>query len=444
MLSTLLLAVLVAAPRVASPSLDLSGGARLSPVVGIVEFGSGPNSYTAADCSGPTTLVATKPAGGTITHTRVDASLCCPLSDAACCAVAINQPCIHAPTYAGSLGGAGVEVYGAGANALKESQTFATANAPTSPWIANAGVAVLADQCAGPSTTTMDLIDSSGAGNTTSTLYQTVTVTNSTGPWTHSVWVAATSGTADLSVGITVLTAASTCTCGRSDGGSCTAVKSGTNCVAWGNVGTTPVRMWATATDTNATSTIYPVLTGGKYGTSKGAGCFDMAQLTPTAAPVPYRATTGTAYLAASGTVLSTPVVLTNPAQWCLLESATPSAAPGITGRLWSLGTTGANYAYLNGFYFGIFDAANAQKYLSLTSEIPAGVGTQKACVSSGTLSYFRNGTQQVISPSGAGSGVQTSLPAAVYLGCDGAGAQQINGTIARTVQCRSGGPRCK
>lgn len=152
-------------------------------------------------------------------------------------------------------------------NAILQSQDITVAGG----WTA-ANATATADQGTGP-TAGFELINTTVAGGG---VFRTATVTTTTGPYTASAMVA--SGTdayvaAFCSAGVST----TSCTCTRSDGGSCTATQTPANCFARTTVGATPVTLAATLSCGTTTAT-WGVSVGGSYA-STGTALFGNAQL---------------------------------------------------------------------------------------------------------------------------------------------------------------------
>jgi hypothetical protein len=123
-----------------------------------------------------------------------------------------------------------------------------------------------------------------------SPLYASFAVPASFGPFTSSVYVRSDAGSAVQSITTQCAgSSPSTCTCGRSDGGACTAQVSGANCIAYGTVGVQVIRMWATAKCAAALTSIVVALHDGQFSTTFGTvGRFSGAQLEIGPSPSPF------------------------------------------------------------------------------------------------------------------------------------------------------------
>lgn len=397
------------------PSLDLGGGSIVSAPLGILDLSA---QTTAADCSGPLTIAIQKPAGTFATFARSDPSLCCPISEASCCTVAIDQPCIHAPTYSGSLGRAGVEAFGPGSNLLTYSNAFENA-----AWVKDsdpppdAGVAqaVVADDASAScplspdGTTRMALITSPVDG--------------------YGIGQDAATGTA-RSIWLALATGDSACDVNLEDySGDGTAAKM---------LSAPPVRHW------NATA--------GQTGIRverKTSGCVRWcqywAQSTAHMRPQPYRDSGATDYAgeASTATTLTVPTVLTSPSLWAVgwRGTALDWSPGGVEQILWRIGNPeGGNSARLNniggsiqGFVYDV--AANFKRY----SYSPAFVNGSRHSItfSTGGDLYMDDALVDYYT---AGAGVlPTAIGPTLHIGT-GTGAYYTTfaGTIDRVVQAKT------
>jgi hypothetical protein len=367
--------------------------------------------------------------------------LSCPFSDAECFWVGPGAPAIHAPTYAGwATGGAaagGVEVYGVGANTALQSQTLVTGTSPTSPWVVNQGspcaLPVLDDDAsaAPDGTTTADHVGlpaCSGTGY--SQIYQGFTATDAS--WTWSIWVKKISGTA------TTLPVR---------------LETGSVSVAAQNCPVSSTWTRCTGTGTLAAGTRYMIVgVDTSRGQSTEGGVFAVwgAQVTATATPMPYRATTGAAYSGAAGTAttLTVPVTLTDPARWAVGATLAHAEPTGAQTMMLALGTSAAAnsvnlFEYTDSkFYFDIYDGAASQKRASGSHGL---TGTSPYSVLAGwdgSQILRVNGVGLTLTTSGAGTGIFSTMPTTLLIGSNSAGSQ-FNGLVSRVVQCkRAGGCR--
>ena len=157
----------------------------------------------------------------------------------------------------------------------------------------------------------------------------------STATFSGSAWMAKASGTgyAGVAVGCGGGTP-STCTCTRSDGGSCATATHSTNyCAAdVADLGTTPIRLTATVVCSGALTgapTVALILFPGQRGVATGTTRFAAPQYEDAAAyGSSFIATAGTSTLRAADQVSATvPAV---PSKWCVAVTAKPEE-----GRAW-------------------------------------------------------------------------------------------------------------
>jgi hypothetical protein len=375
-------------------------------------------------------LTEDKPSTDYATHARTDSTLCCPFSDAECYWVGPGAPCIHAPTYSGWAGsGGGVEVYGVGANGATYSETLTS-------W-STSGATVTTLQAGTPNKHLVTTSANNGS------VYQTATTASST-QYTLSGWVAAASGSTVQSIGVQCGSGnATACTCGRGNGAACTTgINASVQCYAYSTFTTTQDRFWLSATCASASTAPIPFVHDGQYVATNGVtGYFGGMQITATAQPMPYRATTGSAYSGSAGTAttLSVPVRLTDPSRWAVGVSAILPL--WTSGTLWGLGTNaGANSAsLLTGATDGTlrtYDGASGTLTSTWTHGLAA--GSSHALVGGAPAAVRVDGAPVTLSTSGTGTGIAT-LPATLYVGQTSAGSQ-TNGLVSRVVQCRSAG----
>jgi hypothetical protein len=223
-------------------------------------------------------LAHDKPAGTVASCSRSDSTYCGPFSDAEQFLLGPGFCCIHAPTYAGwASGGAvagGVEVYGAGANALGYSETFANA-----VWVKSAGVTAADASASCPMSplagTRMSLVTTDGEADQ---IAQDAATTPG-----RAVWLARATG--DSACGVTFGDA-------TGDGAQSLALTDG------------PLRYWSGGAGQTGLSVARPVGGCARW-------CMWLAQATAAVYPVPPRSTPGaTAYAgsASTATTLTVPV----------------------------------------------------------------------------------------------------------------------------------------
>lgn len=207
-------------------------------------------------------------------------------------------------------------------NAALQSAATCVGGAVNAPWALTAGGTCTADdQVAPDGTTTMDTWTSAVSSDR---MVQTVTMASGA-TFTASVWARkASAGTATVIVRCTG-GVANTCGCGTSNGSACTASIAGAlDCWAKGTaVGTTPVRVWAAATCSVATTTPSIYLNPGDYQVATGTASFWGAQVETGLTPTSYVPTAGTA-VARNADVASVPWPISNNNQWCAEITAHP------------------------------------------------------------------------------------------------------------------------
>lgn len=382
-------------------------------------------------------LAADKPSGTVATHARTDSTLCCPFSDAECYTVGPGAPCIHAPTYAGWASGGtvagGIEVFGAAANALARSDDVSV-----SPWAKyglGAASPTIGAAVAGPYGSNTGRSIAFAATNTGQYSIIEATLTGTAAPWTCSAWLRSdTPGTLYMGINIAGTGAYKACTVGTTF----------TRCSV---TGTLTAATWAfdVGPDSRA-ATGQPSTQAALTATVADPQC------TPTAYPVPYRATTGTAYSgsASTATTLTVPVALTDPARWAIGATGSMGSWATAFADLLALGTDGqANTAHLTsyngGAYWQITDATAATKTWNIASHGYA-AGSQHTWLGSSDGRFWADGALLATTASGTGTGVLSALPATLNIGYGGGasgGSLNINGLVSRVVQCkRAGGCR--
>lgn len=354
-------------------------------------------------------LAADKPSGTVATHARTDSTLCCPFSDAECFWVGPGAPCIHAPSYSGwASGGAvagGVEVYGAGSNALGYSETFANA-----AWVKSAGVTAADASASCPMSplagTRMSLVTTDGEADQ---IAQDAATTPG-----RAVWLARATG--DSACGVTFGDA-------TGDGAQSLALTDG------------PLRYWSGGTGQTGLSVARPVGGCARW-------CMWLAQATASIYPMPPRSTPGASPYsgtASTATTLTVPVALTDPARWAIGITAT---GPLATRGLWSWGTIGsANsvglYETTNVLAFALWDGAAASRSTLYT--LPADLTSTRFLAGDG----MRLAVNDVVvgTTSGAGSGVLSAIPSGpLKIGDNSATGAYLNGLVSRVAQCRRAG----
>jgi hypothetical protein len=307
-------------------------------------------------------------------------------------------------------------------------------------WILQAGATVATDATEGVGGSLWTKITSSVADKH---VYGTPT-TDATLGFVASVWArtAAATGTAVVYTGCKNGGATVTsCACARSSGGSCSAVIS-TDCLAtFTGLTTTPdrlsVRVACSASTTLSVLGMLPAALGGT-----GTMWFAAPQVELSdgvTGPSSFLPTT-----AAAGTRAADQVSVTIPAlpsSWCISATATRTdfVTWGLSDRLWSLGTSGANTAFLDqGASFRVDDASLGVRY-SVTA-VPPTTGAVRlvACDNLGAMSLTIGSTSSPYS--GAGTGILTTPPTTLYLG--GASASLYgNVRLSNVKVCSAKGP---
>jgi hypothetical protein len=331
----------------------------------------------------------------------------------------------------------------------------------TAPWVAT-GTVVTADQAVFvDGLTSMEKLDSTGQ-LVTSFVAQPVTVTSSTGPFTVSAWVAATSGTAVESVGMTVGTGTATaCTCIAfpSDGSvppTCTAATSTVNGFAFATVGTVPVRLSVTCSSTLAAVAVSPFVESGQWNTSVSTGFFGGVQFEAHPHPTSYMPT-------AAATVARTRDVIKydqNPfgsyqGPFCIDATSRPAWGRAWTSddaRLIHIGTTGsANQVILQAnaagnVTFSVVDGAVAFKTVTFaTGYTGDSVHRLTGCSDqAGNLTLYSDGVAGG-AVAGAGTGIMsmTSGLAVQLLGTNSAPTAEADASIRNVRFCRGTPAQC-
>jgi hypothetical protein len=326
-----------------------------------------------------------KPASYTISNwlsqyvafTRNDTQLCCQDNNGPCASVAPNVPCITA---------SGIYLPNAGSNVITWS-----ADLTGSGWSSDGGVTATNTTVAWP-------VASGGnwyaIANTSARARHYASPTGaSTGPATVEAWFRAESGSA---VGMISLSYASgpvtACTCGRSDGGACTADRTTdtTRCQAYATFSNAPVRMWAVAT-TGISQGAYPGISGGDV-TNTGTIWAASVQAHLGGSPLPYYATAGTPYsgpgpVAVITSRISSPtwirgVEFTPSAQWANYSAYRPLFMQG------PMDSANSTALYLNGAQFQLFvygPPGGGSRFLGCNHGLGNTAGAHKIIVSVGT-----------------------------------------------------------
>lgn len=312
-------------------------------------------------------------------------------------------------------------------------------------WTAT-NVTITADQCVlpiGPAGTTT--LESLVSTVNTGTVAQAVTVTSSVGPHTVSGYFRATTGTQTGTIGMTFGTGnATSCTCIRSDGGTCTTGTSTATGFAYGSFTTAAaVRMMLTCSTTLAATAVTAFATGGQYLTSTGTVCggaMQFEQGSPYATS--YIATAGTAVARTADAVSAVnPLASINPGSWCTEATATPENtrawSPGVDNFPFVAGY-GANGATNTSRYFTasgsnsffVHDASGTSKSIVVADGFAAG-STHKIAfgASAGSLKLLHDGVS-VGSETGVGTGLITTWPASVTVGAPSDGTHFFGGWI--------------
>jgi hypothetical protein len=124
---------------------------------------------------------------------------------------------------------------------------------------------------------------------------------------------------------------------------------------------------------------------------------------------------------------VANPLVGINPGRWSI--KATTTINTGI-GCLFSLGAGGANSAYLrDASFFGVFDSGAAQKYTAISGSI---LGNIVAYDNNGVLSVTKNGVSVNGVQQGAGTGLLTQ-PSTIYIANNG-GSEPLGGSVMNFI----------
>lgn len=205
-------------------------------------------------------------------------------------------------------GGGGILIEGPGANTALQSVDMSNA-----AWTPQAGTTLTgASGSFLDGTNTMTSVAVGAIGVAAGGEYQLDTVPSSTGPWTMSAYVAAASGTVQVSVAPTLNAAQviSTCTCGTSDPTvSCAALITNTSrtCQATATVGLATTRVWATFTASTAQTGVYAQIWPGTYLASASLSVLAAgAQLEAQGWPSSYIPTLSTAVARAADRITAT------------------------------------------------------------------------------------------------------------------------------------------
>jgi hypothetical protein len=330
----------------------------------------------------------------------------------------------------------GAEVWAAGTNAALQSETSCVANAVQAPWAAIGTPTCVSDAGTAPD----GLLEMDRWTNTTNThgINQTVTSASAT-TFVASGWMAAPSGSGTATLQIGVLTTASACACGTSDGSACTASQINTNyCQAKFTALTAiPIRGWVTGTGAGATTAPIIAFFPGDYTVATGTTDFYGAQVEVGAYPTPYCPTVAaTCTRNLTTDTFTVPDLSSN--TWCMAITATPGLGQtwaGSAGRalLWAGLGVNANTA---GLYvtstaqpaLRTHDSAGTLKSAVMTSSVPANGITHRivGCANQGTLTMALDDALVATTPGGAGTALFNAAPTPGRLGYDGNGAATL------------------
>lgn len=382
-----------------------------------------------------TGLTLDKPAATVATHTRVDSTLCCAFTESSCQWIGPNAPCIHAPTYSGSLGGAGLEVYSLGANLLAYSRPN---DADT--WVAYAPghtaptkTSNSADVTDPVGTNTATKVEFPAVGSGKISILVAPQVAQTAIPYTFGIWARTLSGTFRTHLA-----------CYSS---AYYAIKEIAVTSTWQRLTTTGTSPGSAAqschigTDLNTPA-------AGETATDAGTVYLYLGTMTATSAPIQARATSGLAYAAASGTVASEASTVTDYTRWAYAVRATPGGAGwGRTDTigLWqwggSYGTANSATAYIDSAskpVVEIYDGAAGWKRWTAGAAL-TGTASKSIAVQyqSGTIRVWVEGVEVAGTMSGAGTGLLAALPTAT-IGLGVTGSSVLQGTVGPVCQGKS------
>lgn len=363
-------------------------------------------------------LLASKPAGTVLSHSRSDATLCGPYPDNMYYWLAPNVPCIL-PT-------SGIEVYGRAYNYAQNSEAFNSwtlrGNGGNAAPVVTPNTTDVADPMGGYTAEKVVFPAFNGSGDTL--LRGSGNQTG--GAMTESVWARTLTGTARFWM-------ETSCTGGLPQQ-QITVTSTWTRHVLTG-----------TAPGACGIDLGYNAMAGNPADPGGGGTVYLWgAQLSQTAYPMPYRSTGGTSYDGGGGsaTTVTVPTSLTDPAKWAVswTGSATPWGGAGqrsifAMGAGGTANATDASCETSGTCYFNTFDSSSAQKYVTMTAPA-AGQRTLLLENSSSALRWYVDGALASGSASGAGSGTLSAFNSTLQIGGK-SGGYPFGGSISRVVQCR-------
>jgi hypothetical protein len=310
----------------------------------------------------------------------------------------------------------GGQIFGAGTNTILQSEDFSTTW--TTSGVGVAAPTITTNQTNSPQgTLTADqLAYPAVSGANVSIVQQSFTATAV--PWTGSGYVKGQSGsgTIFLSFGTTI---SAPCVFNTSTWTRCSVT------------GTLTAAAWLFKIGVDKTTT---------GNTDQGAQTVFLSdfQVEADSFAAPYQPTT-TVPVAWTATSVSMSASIAIGSAWCatIRESLSDWS---VTSAHMNLGAAQgvANSVYMNGGFFGIFDATATQKYYTLAMS-GSGPKTLTLCSANGAMSASLNSVNVGSGPNGAGTGMSTwQQPIGVYIGENSSAGNQINGYVTRFTLCNT------